>query len=231
MICIDGCFNHRHLAERGNCPDFYTGDYFLSKEFVDQVGARIDAARKNKKAKGKKKKRSKLPKKKKAAGNAGASSSSSSESSDDEATRGHKVPAHAVRACKESHEAGSGSNVKTYMEQFDDAGLMAAVCRHDIPLFVCNIDTPGEQQKYAVALIQHILSLVPQDATLTVLYDVGCVLDRSREKVRFWIIWRPQNHLQFRPVSPVHQRRIVSRAVRHCSDAFFRPPVRVSSSQ
>lgn len=65
------------------------------------------------------------------------------------------------------------------MDHYDDGGVMALVCRHDIPLFLTNIDTPGEQQKYAVSLIEHLFSLLPPTATVTVLYDVGCVLDRS----------------------------------------------------
>lgn len=65
------------------------------------------------------------------------------------------------------------------MEKHDDAGIMALVCRHDIPLFLANIDTPGEQQKYAVALIEHLFSLLPPNATVSLLYDVACVLDRS----------------------------------------------------
>lgn len=65
------------------------------------------------------------------------------------------------------------------MDHYDDGGVMALVCRHDVPLFLTNIDTPGEQQKYAVSLIEHLFSLLPPTATVTVLYDVGCVLDRS----------------------------------------------------
>jgi hypothetical protein len=60
---------------------------------------------------------------------------------------------------------------------------MSLVCRHDIPLFFANIDTPGEQQKYAVALLEHLVSLLPQEATIDILYDVGCVLDRSLKRV------------------------------------------------
>jgi hypothetical protein len=65
------------------------------------------------------------------------------------------------------------------MEKFDDGGQMAPVCRHNIPLFLANIDTPGEQQKYSVALFEHLFSLMPSHATLVGLYDIGCVLDRS----------------------------------------------------
>jgi hypothetical protein len=70
------------------------------------------------------------------------------------------------------------------MDQFDDTGLMALVCRHDIPLFLANIDTPGEQQKYAVALVEHLFSHLPAQATIYLLYDVSCVLDRSVHLVR-----------------------------------------------
>ncbi|RDB19001.1 hypothetical protein Hypma_014420 [Hypsizygus marmoreus] len=90
-----------------------------------------------------------------------------------------KVPDESVDDCKSSYTAGNGANSKTNMEKFDDSGVMALVCRHDIPIFLANIDTPGEQQKYAVALIQHLYSFVPPEATVAILYDVACVLDRS----------------------------------------------------
>ncbi|KAG6819938.1 hypothetical protein H0H93_007262 [Arthromyces matolae] len=89
------------------------------------------------------------------------------------------VPDEAINQCESMHIAGSGSNAKTNMEKFDDGGVMALVCRHDIPLFLANIDTPGEQQKYAVALIKHLFTFLPPNAVVSVLYDVGCVLDRS----------------------------------------------------
>ena len=69
------------------------------------------------------------------------------------------------------------------MDSFDDTGVMALICRHDIPLFFTNIDTPGEQQKYSVALIEHLFSHIPLDANVVILYDVGCVLARSLMKV------------------------------------------------
>jgi len=64
------------------------------------------------------------------------------------------------------------------MDKFDDTGMMALVCRHDIPLFLANVDTPGEQQKYAAALLEHFYTLIPPKATVASLYDIGCVLDR-----------------------------------------------------
>ncbi|KAG6823644.1 hypothetical protein H0H92_009575, partial [Tricholoma furcatifolium] len=83
------------------------------------------------------------------------------------------VPDEAVDECESSHVAGKGSNVKTNMERYDDGGLMALVCRHDIPIVLANIDTPGEQQKYAVAMLRWLFQLIPPQGTVAVLYDVG----------------------------------------------------------
>ena len=94
-----------------------------------------------------------------------------------------KVPDSAIDECEDSHEAADGRKEKTSGAHFDARGLMALVCRHDIALFFANIDTPGEQQKYAVALVEHLYSLLPEVATVAILYDVGCILDRSLKLV------------------------------------------------
>jgi hypothetical protein len=152
---------------------FWKSKFFLLKEFVDKVGEAIELAR----VRGDKEKVGKKKGKQKEKQTVG-------EEQLKETAKGDRVPDAAVDDCERSHKAGSGSTVKTYMELFDDTGVMALVCRHDIPLVAANIDTPGEQQKYAVALIQHLFSLILENATVTVLYDVGCVLNRSQEKVR-----------------------------------------------
>ncbi|KAF9230807.1 hypothetical protein BU15DRAFT_56855, partial [Melanogaster broomeanus] len=89
------------------------------------------------------------------------------------------VPDEAIDQCETSYEAADGKKQKAAMDSFDDTGVMALICRHDIPLFFANIDSPGEQQKYSIALIEHLFSLVPSGANVVVLYDVGCVLARS----------------------------------------------------
>lgn len=95
-----------------------------------------------------------------------------------------EVPDEAVDKCEKSHEAGNGKKPKADANVNDDTGIMALVCRHDIPLFLANIDSPGEHQKYAIALVEHLVSLLPPQATLAVFYDVGCVVDRSIKLVR-----------------------------------------------
>lgn len=93
------------------------------------------------------------------------------------------VPDEAIDSCETSYEAADGSKKKAAMDNFDDTGVMALICRHDIPLFFANIDSPGEQQKYALALIRHLFMLLPSDATVVAFYDIGCVTAQIVSKV------------------------------------------------
>jgi hypothetical protein len=45
------------------------------------------------------------------------------------------------------------------------------------------MDTPGEQHKYAIALIETLYKHLPPQATVTLFYDIGCAIDRSIWKV------------------------------------------------
>ena len=93
------------------------------------------------------------------------------------------VPQEALDECQKSYVAADEKKEKTHGEKFDDTGLMALVCRHDVVLFLVNVDTPGEQQKYAVTLIEHLFDHIPSNATVAAFYDVGCILDRSLKLV------------------------------------------------
>ena len=94
------------------------------------------------------------------------------------------VPDEVVDQCETSYEAADGKKQKAVMDSFDDTSIMALICCHDIPFFFTNIDTPGEQQKYSVALIEHFFSLIPLGCNVIILYDIGCVLACSLMKVR-----------------------------------------------
>ncbi|KAG2076596.1 hypothetical protein BDR04DRAFT_1125658 [Suillus decipiens] len=84
-----------------------------------------------------------------------------------------------IDQCEHSYEAINGKKQKAVMDSFDDTGVMVLICQHDISLFFANIDSPGKQQKYAIALLEHLFSLVPQEANVIALYDVSCVLSWS----------------------------------------------------
>ncbi|KAG2096052.1 uncharacterized protein F5147DRAFT_747619 [Suillus discolor] len=92
------------------------------------------------------------------------------------------VPNEAIDQCKNAYEAADGKKQKAAMDSFDDTGIMALICCHDIPLFFANIDSPGEQQKYSVALLHHFFSFLLPEATVIALYDIGCVLARTLSK-------------------------------------------------
>ncbi|CAD7068059.1 unnamed protein product [Tilletia caries] len=63
---------------------------------------------------------------------------------------------------------------------FEVTGLMGACCRHDIPLVMCDMLTPGERHYYATALIKAIIDAVGPNLThLGVAYDIGCRFDPS----------------------------------------------------
>lgn len=89
-----------------------------------------------------------------------------------------------LKQCASSHTAGDGSREKTSGDAFDDRGLMVLVCRHDIPLYVCNIDTPGEQQMYFIALLIWLLLHLPDTTTVGTWYDINCVTWRMLMAVR-----------------------------------------------
>ena len=93
------------------------------------------------------------------------------------------MPDEAIDQCETSYEAADGKKQKAAIDSFDDTGVMALICHHDIPLFFANINTPGEQQKYPVTLIEHFFSLIPLKGNVAILYDIGCVLAQSLTKV------------------------------------------------
>ncbi|KAJ6613526.1 hypothetical protein B0H10DRAFT_1647301, partial [Mycena sp. CBHHK59/15] len=89
------------------------------------------------------------------------------------------VPKEAVDACEASWEAANEKKSKSDPGRYDSAGFMVMNCRHSHPIFLCNIDTPGEQRKYIVAMLEEVASMLPPQATITQCYDVACVTERT----------------------------------------------------
>ncbi|KAK1223885.1 hypothetical protein PQX77_013219 [Marasmius sp. AFHP31] len=89
------------------------------------------------------------------------------------------VPDDVVDSDRDAYKAARSENQKKSNDMYNENGVMALVCRHDIPLFMTSINTPGEQQKDAVALLLALFGMIPSLATVVALYDIACVLDRS----------------------------------------------------
>ncbi|KAK7053896.1 hypothetical protein R3P38DRAFT_3305315 [Favolaschia claudopus] len=84
-----------------------------------------------------------------------------------------------VELCEESWQAANEKKRKANPERYDANGIFVMTCRHGQVIFLCNIDTPGEQQRYIVAMVQELFIMLPPKATLMQAYDVACVTDHS----------------------------------------------------
>jgi hypothetical protein len=94
-----------------------------------------------------------------------------------------RVPEAALDKCEKSYRAAQGDSDTTTSVKFDDRGAVAVVCRHDIPIFMANVDTAGEQHKYAISLLLKLFAHLPSTATVCAFYDIACAVDRSIHKV------------------------------------------------
>ncbi|KAJ3509968.1 hypothetical protein NMY22_g16119 [Coprinellus aureogranulatus] len=98
---------------------------------------------------------------------------------------GMKLTNSVLDACNESFVAADEKRIKASPQFFAETGLMAMLCRHDQPFFLANMKTAGERQFYAIALITKLFQYLPGNATVGILYDIGCQLDRSCRKWDF----------------------------------------------
>ncbi|KAJ7431750.1 hypothetical protein B0H11DRAFT_1761580 [Mycena galericulata] len=89
------------------------------------------------------------------------------------------MPQEALDACESSWEAANEKKRKADPQRYDASGVFALTCRHSQVLFLCNIDTPGEQQQYIIAALEVVQEHLPPQATILQTYDVGCLMDNS----------------------------------------------------
>ncbi|KAJ7512280.1 hypothetical protein B0H11DRAFT_2346274 [Mycena galericulata] len=89
------------------------------------------------------------------------------------------MPQEALDACESSWEAANEKKRKADPQRYDASGVFALTCRHSQVLFLCNIDTPGEQQQYIIAALEVVQEHLPPQATILQTYDVGCLTDNS----------------------------------------------------
>ncbi|KAJ7890404.1 hypothetical protein B0H13DRAFT_2341035 [Mycena leptocephala] len=89
------------------------------------------------------------------------------------------MPQEVIDACQDSWDAADENKRKADPKRYDATGIFVMTCRHGQPIFLCNVDTPGEQQRYIVAMLEEVAGLLPSHATILQAYDVGCVTDHS----------------------------------------------------
>ncbi|KAH6901151.1 hypothetical protein BKA70DRAFT_1437036 [Coprinopsis sp. MPI-PUGE-AT-0042] len=95
---------------------------------------------------------------------------------------GMKVPPSVLDGCHDSFKAADEKRIKANTTFFAETGLFALLCRHDHHLWLANMNTPGEPQYFAMALLKKLFRSLPPDIIVGVLYDIGCQLERSCRK-------------------------------------------------
>ena len=85
--------------------------------------------------------------------------------------------------CEKAFIAAQEGVMKASKDFNADMGVMALLCRHDRPLWIVNLTTPGERQYYALALLKHLFTHLPPKWTMGSLYDINCQVHRSIIKV------------------------------------------------
>lgn len=108
---------------------------------------------------------------------------------------GLQVLNSSLDTCGESFVATDGNRVKMPGEHFSDTGVIAVVCRHDRVIVYASMWTPGEQQFYALALIDVVMAELPQHWRVGILYDVGCQIHCSILRWDLLPQWMP--NIQF----------------------------------
>ncbi|KAJ7170348.1 hypothetical protein C8R43DRAFT_876024 [Mycena crocata] len=89
------------------------------------------------------------------------------------------IPKEAIDACANLWDAANEKKKKVDPTRHDASGIFVMTCHHSQVLFLCNIDTPGEQQQYIIALLEEVMSHLPKEATVVQCYDVACVTEHS----------------------------------------------------
>ncbi|KAJ7878780.1 hypothetical protein B0H14DRAFT_2567077 [Mycena olivaceomarginata] len=90
-----------------------------------------------------------------------------------------RIPQDAIDTCQESWNTTNEKKQKADPKYYNASGVFVMTCRHSQVIYLCDIDTLGEQQKYIVALMEEVNSNLPPQATILQAYNVGCVTDHN----------------------------------------------------
>ncbi|KAK7448049.1 hypothetical protein VKT23_013806 [Stygiomarasmius scandens] len=160
IVCLDANFTQRHNTRGRDPARRHPDTFFIPEADVAEVQDRVDAARDKSSRPAKKSKNTEDPE-------------------DDRMEHGMRVSKAVLDLCGGSFKAAHEFLAKVVTAGCDVTGLMALLCRHDRPLFVVNMNTPGERQHYAIALIEKLFEHLPTFVDVGLLYDIGCQLERS----------------------------------------------------
>ena len=98
---------------------------------------------------------------------------------------GMQILASVLNNCRDSFIAADEKCQKAGIQFFADTSIMAFLCHHDWVLWTINMTSAGKKQYYVLALIKQLFKHLPHDATVGILYDIGCQVHQSCKKWGF----------------------------------------------
>ena len=175
LVAIDGNLEHKRRKGGTDPPVWHPMTAFLTKDEVQQAKDEVETKRPPAPRKPGKRKRGRD------VDCSDDDDDGDDDHGDDEAdyiVQGLRVSEANLDGCKSSYTAAQ-EKTQASKQIFAETGLMAIICRHDRPLFMAYMESAGERQYYAVALIRKLFRHLPSNVRVGVLYDVGCNLHRS----------------------------------------------------
>ncbi|KAH8115012.1 hypothetical protein DFH11DRAFT_1507975 [Phellopilus nigrolimitatus] len=163
-VCLDACFQQKRGQTDSGPPYRHPNSVFLDERVVKAMEEEVETLR---------------PMRNRSARNAGSVNTARAKS------HPLKVSNETLDECEASYKAADERRQKVSTQFFSDTGLMALLCRHDRVLWLANMQSAGEKQYYALALLRALFDNLPNDTVVGVLYDVGCQLHRSIVKWDF----------------------------------------------
>jgi len=157
IVCLDANFSQRRRHSKYQDPKLLHPDtYWISPEDVKKMEVEVEAARTGIKQE--------------------------VLNNTNTPTDMQDIPDEVYDDCQKTFTAAQNIS-KASNKIFADTAIMALVCRHDCPLLLVNMTSPGERQHYALALLYEFFRQLPNDWDIGLLYDIACQLRRSMQKV------------------------------------------------
>lgn len=160
IVCLDGNFEHKRSrsAGKGDQALVEPHSFFIPQDVVLAMETEVENKRR-------------------------ARQYTTIEDAKDAILPGLNLQNHVFDGCSERFYAAKESNQKAESAVFSDTGLMLMACRHDRPIYMVNIQSPGEKQYNPLALIKQLFLELPDHWNVGILYDIGCQLHKSITKV------------------------------------------------
>ncbi|KAJ7896179.1 hypothetical protein B0H13DRAFT_2338508 [Mycena leptocephala] len=174
MVSIDACFTQKKKKSPKDPPKYHPDTHFVPEDLAAKMEAYVDSVRN--------------------ASNNETCRKRQAQDVEEEEEDGYEhkdllLPRSVLDRCEASFKAADEKREKASTEFFEDTGLMALLCRHDRVLWVLNMHSAGEKQFSVILLIERLFEHLPRKVRVGILYDIGCLLERSCLKWGFLSRW------------------------------------------